>query len=133
MTPKALRLLLLLAALASCAAMGPPMGPTDKARCPVTGGNITITSITPALKIKNGQKLYFSSASAAATYASDPASYFLAPHEMPLPGPDGVRGLPDMRNQTLHCPFSGEDMVIGMKSPRVMMRNGQHLYFCCYM
>ena len=46
--------------------------------------------------------------------------------------PDGARGLPDLRNQTLECPYSGEKMVIDMQTPRVVHKFGQPIYFCCW-
>ena len=51
---------------------------------------------------------------------------------MPLPGMDGKRGLPDLRGKTLHCPESGEALVISMQTPRVLHKHGQAVYFCCF-
>ena len=122
--------------LVTCAALAlggpPPLGPTDRAICPVEGTNITITSSTPKVEFKNGQKLYFGSAAAAIAYKESPKSFWLSPLEEPLPGMDGARGLPDMRNQTLRCPSSGESMHIDVHSPRIVHRNGQNLFLCCY-
>ena len=94
----------LLVAVAACllsvAFAQPPLGPRDKANCPVTGKAITISADTPAVDIKNGQQLFFSSKDAAATYVKSPRDYWLAPHDTPLAGMDGKRGLPDLRNTT---------------------------------
>lgn len=110
----------------------PPPGPTDKAICPVTGRNFTITSDTAALEFNNGQKLYFASQEAAEAYGTNPRAYWLSPFEMPMTMPDGARGLPDLRGSTLLCPFSGETIDVGMKSLRVDHRYGQAVYFCCH-
>ena len=110
----------------------PPLGLTDRAKCPVTGANITINQQTPAVTFKYGQKLYFSTEAAAATYKKYPRDFWLSPHDLPLPGLDGKRGLPDARNSTLLCPNSGEKMVISMKTPRVVHRYGQNIFFCCF-
>ena len=45
---------------------------------------------------------------------------------------DGMRGLPDVRGQILHCPRSGEALNVSMQTPRVMMKHGQAVYFCCH-
>ena len=83
----------------------PPPGPRNKANCPVTGKSIDISSDTPAVDIKNGQKLFFSSKDAASAYVKSPRDYWLAPHDMPLAGMDGKRGLPDLRNTTAQASF----------------------------
>ena len=49
----------LLCVVAAAGAMGPPPGPTDRAICPVKGVPINITSATPSVAFKHGQKLYF--------------------------------------------------------------------------
>ena len=120
-------------AAATCANLGePPLGPRNQAKCPVTGANITIAVDTPSVAFKNGQHLYFSSADAAAKYHASPRDYWLAPHDLPLPGLDGKRGLPDLRNTTAKCPMSGETITISMSTPRVMHKYGQNVYFCCF-
>ena len=113
-------------------AMGPPPGPTDRAICPVEGKPINITSSTPSVAFKNGQRLYFASDAAAGAYRESPKSFWLSPTELPLDGPDGVRGLPDMRNQTVRCPSSGESLLVDMPTPRIIHRHGQNLFVCCY-
>lgn len=110
----------------------PPLGPRNAARCPVTGVNITVGNSTPTVHFKHGQSLYFSSHDAADKYRASPRDYWLSPHELPLSGLDGKRGLPDLRNETLQCPMSGESMLISMATPRVVHRHGQNVYFCCF-
>ena len=46
--------------------------------------------------------------------------------------PDGGRGLPDLRNQTLTCPYSGLTMTVDMMTPRVVHKYGQSVYFHCW-
>ena len=79
-----------------------------------------------------GQELYFSSVAAAKTYATDPRGYWLAPHDTPLQGMDGKRGLPDLRGTNQSCPESGETFIVNMQTPRVIHKHGQNLYFCCF-
>ena len=55
----------------------------------------------PRVNFKHGQELFFSSSDAAQKYFDSPRDYWLSPHELPLPGMDGKRGLPDLRNETL--------------------------------
>ena len=57
---------LLAACLFVCAAAQPSMGPKDKALCPVTGANITISASTPYVNLTYGQKIFFSSDDAVA-------------------------------------------------------------------
>ena len=95
------------AALMVCHAEPPP-GPKNQANCPVTGARIQISDKTPSVNFKNGQKLYFSSEKAADMYRKSPRDFWLSPHEMPLKGMDGKRGLPDLRNETRYCPMSNE-------------------------
>jgi hypothetical protein len=114
------------------ATMGPPHGPKNSAFCPVTGKNITIDASTPSVAFKNGQKLYVATAAAAAAYAASPQDYWLAPTDKPLPGMDGMRGLPDLRGEVRHCPRSNESITIDMKTPRVLHKHGQAVYFCCF-
>lgn len=114
------------------ATMGPPPGPNNSARCPVTGVNLTITSATPFVAFKNGQRLYFASKVSASAYSANAKAYWLSPFESPLPAPDGPRGLPDLRGSTVHCPYSNEEILVGMKSVRVVHRYGQAVYFCCH-
>jgi YHS domain-containing protein len=131
---------LLLASMAACRAdappspcgMGPPCGPRDEANCPVTGTAINITASTPHVEFTHGQKLYFATEVAAAAYRKQPRDYWLAPTDKPLPAPDGMRGLPDLRGLNVSCPRSGEVMVIAMDTPRVMHKHGQNVYFCCF-
>ena len=110
----------------------PPPGPRNQANCPVTGVAINITQSTPAVLFDNGQQLYFATTTAATLYARTPRNYWLSPHEKPLAGMDGKRGLPDLRNETRHCPFTNESMVISMQTPRVIHRHGQNVFFCCF-
>ena len=112
--------------------MGPPHGPNMTGYCPVSGGMLNFSATTPALEFKQGQKLYFSSKDALSSFIAQPRDYWLAPHDMPLPGADGMRGLPDVRGEILHCPRSGEAMNVSMGTPRVMMKHGQAVYFCCH-
>jgi len=97
-----------------------------RALCPVTGANITIGNSTPAVEFKNGQKLYFSSKGAADNYRASPRDFWLSPHEVPAPT------LPQLTGETRNCPRSNESMVINMKTPRVLHRHGQAIYFCCF-
>ena len=105
---------------------------TDRAMCPVTGVNITDLETAPALTFSNGQQLYFGSEDALAAYKGNPRAYWLSPFETPLPGMDGKKGLPDLSGETRYCPYSNETMVIDMKTPRVVHRWGQNVYFCCF-
>ena len=84
------------------------------------------------LSAPTGQKLYFASKTAAAAYVSEPRDFWLGPHDLPLAGMDGKRGLPDMRHTNATCPESGEVFTIAMATPRVIHRGGQNLYFCCF-
>ena len=114
---------------------GPPPGPPDKAICPVSGANLTITPSGfhgARVGFHNGQVLYFKGDAEAAAYKAAPRDYWLSPHEMPLDGIDGMRGLPDFRGQTRQCPRTNETMTISMQTPRVLHRNGQAVYFCCF-
>merc|ERR1711907_601692 len=79
----------------------PPLGPTDRAKCPVTGADINITSDTPRVAFTHGQVLFFSSRKAASEYSRYPRDFWFDPHTKPLPGLDGKRGLPNLRNQTV--------------------------------
>lgn len=131
------RTLLTLAIVCGVAAQ-PPMGPADRAKCPVTGADINITSSTPSVAFKNGQRLYFSTAQAATYYKDEPREFWLGPFDTAfiLPGLDGKRGLPDLRTlntgKELHCPFSNEAINVTMASPRVLHKWGQNLFFCCF-
>ena len=69
---------------------------------------------------------------AAKQYKDTPRDFWLAPHDMPPPGMDGMRGLPDLRGQILHCPRSNEAINVSIKTPRVMQKGGQAVYFCCH-
>lgn len=111
----------------------PPPGPKDRAICPVTGKTIDpITKNTPSVEFTHGQRLFFATEVAAKAYVESPRDYWLAPHDLPLPGVDGKRGLPDLRNETRLCPSSGENITIEMQTPRVVHKHGQNLYFCCF-
>ena len=120
-----------LALLVSVAAQ-PPLGPRNKAICPVTGEAIEIVPSTPTVTFINNQRLYFSSTTAATSYVKSPRDFWLSPHDLPLPGVDGKRGLPDLRNETRRCPFTNETMTISMQTPRVIHKHGQNVYFCCF-
>lgn len=111
---------------------GPPPGRSNAAVCPVTNVNITISPSTPTVDFHNGQKLYFGSKEAAAAYKASPKDFWLAPHEMPLDGADGMRGLPDLRHTVVRCPRSNESLTVDMQTPRVLHRHGQAVYFCCF-
>ena len=127
------RCLAVLAVLACASAGPPPLGPTDRAICPVEGTNVTVGAANAHhVAFKNGQRLYFASAAAATAYRESPKSFWLSPFDSPLAGMDGARGLPDMRNQTLYCPSSNESMLISVHSPRVVHRHGQNIFMCCY-
>lgn len=112
--------------------MQPPPGPSDQAKCPVTGKSLTITESTASLGFANGQKLYFVSEEAAQAYRTTPRAFILSPFELPLAMPDGGRGLPDLRDSTLYCPYSNETIDVSMQSIRVTHRHGQAVYFCCH-
>ena len=121
-SPKGSTLFLIAGGLLVCSAEsfpwrmqdGPPLGPSDKALCPVTGANLTITDATPSLAFQNGQKLYFASQEAADAYRNHPRAFLLSPFELPLPMPDGARGLPDLRGSLLQCPYSNETIDVGI-------------------
>ena len=125
-------LAVLLAAVCFRAGAEPPAGPKDQANCPVTGEALNITSNTAYVQFTHGQKLYFSSENAASLYRNNPRNFWLSPHELPLKGVDGKRGLPDMRNATVFCPSSGEKFTVTMSTPRVIHRYGQNVFFCCF-
>ena len=110
---------------------GPPPGPSTWGYCPVTGKNVSVASAFQ-VNFVNGQKLYVADAAAAAAYRAAPQAFWLSPHESPLPMPDGMRGLPDFRGQAFKCPRSGENITVDMKTPRVVHRHGQSVYFCCF-
>jgi YHS domain-containing protein len=112
--------------------MGPPHGSNTSFRCPVTGEAGNISASTPSIALLKGQKLYFSSEGAVAKYRNSPRDYWLAPHDLPEPGMDGMRGLPDFRGQMLACPRSGMGLNVSMQTPRVMQKYGQAVYFCCH-
>ena len=57
------------------------------------------------------QKLYFGSEEAVTAYSTNPRAYWLSPFELPMPGMDGKKGLPDMMGEEVHCPYSNETMV----------------------
>jgi hypothetical protein len=101
-------LVLILSVLGSSALsgwqMGPPPGPNNTAICPVTGVKFNITAATPSIEFTHGQQLYFATEGAAKQYHTSPRDYWLAPHDKPLPGPDGMRGLPVRRALSIpHC------------------------------
>ena len=102
------------------------------ATCPVTLVNITDISTAVSLEFDNGQKLYFGSKDAVTAYVSNPKAYWLSPFEMPLEGMDGKVGVPNFMGETFYCPYSNEEMEIDMKTPRVVHRGGQNVYFCCF-
>jgi len=125
--------LLLLVTLQTLLVSGqPPLGPRNQANCPVTNRSLAITSATPHVQFDNGQRLYFFDDAAANKYRVSPRDYWLAPHDLPLNGMDGKRGLPDLRNETLHCPYTNESMIISMQTPRVIHKGGQNVFFCCF-
>ena len=116
--------LLILALTCLGAAAQPPPGPRDVAICPVTGKNMSTSDMYP-LGLFNGQTLFFATKDDASTYGKDPRSYWLAPTDSTpeqglLPMPDGARGLPDLRNTTVQCPYSGEHILVDMQTPRVL-------------
>ena len=88
---------------------------------------------------KRRDQLYFSSASAAAKYESNPRDFMLGPTDeatLAVLGEAAYSGYPDYRfpntNGTLACPFSGGGLNISMQTPRVFHKYGQAVYFCCY-
>ena len=99
-------------------------------KCPVLYTNITIGKNTNSVSIKGGQKLFFGSKDAVTAYEVNPREYWLSPHDMP--DLDHAAGYPDVRGSTFFCPCSGEKIVIDMQTPRVLHRNGQAVYFCCF-
>lgn len=96
---------------------------------PVLLSNFTIDlHKTVALSIHGGQKLFFATEESKAAYVQNPRAYWLTPYDtFDHPG-----GMPDVKDSTMLCPSSGEEMVIGMSTPRVVHRSGQAIYFCCY-
>ena len=99
-------------------------GPVNKAVCPVTGQNLTISASTPFVTfVKSSQKLYFVSKEAAEAYRQRPRAYWLSPFELPPAGKDGKRGLPDMHNQSIACAVDASMFQVqSMSSSRVMVR-----------
>lgn len=80
------------------------------------------------LTVHGGQKIFFSSEESMAAYVGNPRVYWMSPFDA-LTSP---KGAPDVRDSKMLCPSSGEEMVIDMQTPRIYMRNGQALYFCCW-
>lgn len=80
------------------------------------------------LTVRGGQKIFFSSEESMAAYIVNPRVYWMSPFDA-LTSP---KGAPDVRNSKMLCPSSGEEMIIDMQTPRIYMRNGQALYFCCW-
>ena len=89
---------------------------------------------TPYVGFKIGERLYFASALAAEAFkANTPGRIFLAPHDAPLPPPDGMRGPARHARRDEGVPAHGrEKFVVGMPTPRVWIRHGQAVYFCCF-
>lgn len=110
----------------------PPLPLGQVVFAPGPGYGEAATAPIAFLEFKNGQRLWFKDAASAAAYRASPRDYWLAPHDRPLPPPDGLRGLPDLRGQTLHCPRSDEKFVVDMPTPRVLHKYGQAVYFCCF-
>ena len=107
-------------------------GPTNVAFCAVTSTKLHISHSTTFVDFRYGQRLYVLNEASAAMYRNEPRRYFLGPYDEPLEGKDGYRGLPDMHNQTVRCPVTNTSFVVKqMSSPRIMMKNGQFIYFCC--
>ena len=105
------------------------------AYCPVTNMKLHIDEVNTnvVVQLQYGQKIYVADQAAANKIRMEPRKYFMNPlFDKPLEGKDGYRGLPDMHNETVHCPITNTSfMVKQMASPRIMMRHGQFLYFCC--
>ena len=80
------------------------------------------------LTVHGGQKIFFASKESMAAFVASPRIYWMSPFDA-LQSP---KGAPDVRNFTMLCPSSGEEMTIDMQTPRIYMRNGQALYFCCW-
>eukprot|EP00617_Octactis_speculum_P022892 CAMPEP_0185766638 /NCGR_PEP_ID=MMETSP1174-20130828/38553_1 /TAXON_ID=35687 /ORGANISM="Dictyocha speculum, Strain CCMP1381" /LENGTH=152 /DNA_ID=CAMNT_0028450417 /DNA_START=13 /DNA_END=471 /DNA_ORIENTATION=- len=131
-----MRVFFLLATLLLSQANGSYLADVDTsgvfATCPVTLANITDLDASPVLEFDNGQKLYFSSEDAVIAYTTNPKAYWLSPFELPLDGMDGKVGVPNFMGETFYCPYSAEEMIIDMKTPRVVHRGGQNVYFCCF-
>eukprot|EP00944_MAST-04C_sp_MAST-4C-sp1_P000439 g439.t1 len=107
-------------------------GPNNIAFCPVTTTKLHISHSTSFVDFRYGQKVYVLNEASAELYRNEPRRYFLGPYDEPLEGKDGYRGLPDMHNQTVRCPITNTSFVVKqMSSPRIMMKNGQFVYFCC--
>ena len=104
-----------------CDAMGPPPGPKNKALCPVTGANITIDQSTDFVAFKNGQKLYFSSKNAAWAYKTNPRDFWLAPHDMPLPG-DHIRRIDHNHNHHHRACFHSRVLLLNLQPLALLFR-----------
>lgn len=107
-------------------------GRKDVAYCPVTGQFLEITSTTPFVQFRHGQKLWMANVNAVQSYLKSPHYYWLSPYDEPLQGDDGIHGLPDMYNVTVVCPVSNDSFVINDTSNRIVHKNGQMVFFCCW-
>ena len=107
-------------------------GKTNVAFCPVTFTKLHLSHSTTFVDFRYGQRVYVLNEASAELYRKEPRKYFMGPYDEPLEGKDGYRGLPDMHNQTVRCPVTNTSFVVKqMSSPRIMMKQGQFVYFCC--
>ena len=96
---------------------------------PVLLSNITIdVKNSVHLAVHGGQKLFFETEGSRDAFKLNPRAYWMTPHDEY----SSPKGMPDVRDSKMLCPSSGEEMVIDMSTPRIIMRNGQALYFCCW-
>ena len=127
---------LLLMVCLPAAALSRVNGSTTTARCPVTGALLQLDAPEPAFAVVEfvgGQRLFVKDEQAADKYRETPRAYWLSPFQLPPPGDDGKRGLPDMQGRNVSCAVTPEDWLIvnTMNSARVMHVGGQCVYFCC--
>lgn len=102
------------------------------ALCPVLYSNLTLSSsaTVPHVNIKGGQQLFFESERAKIAYMRNPRQYWLSPYDMP--NLDHMQGAPNVMKKTIYCPITDEEVEVNMQTPRVLHRNGQAIYFCCW-
>ena len=108
-------------------------GKKNIAFCPVTNTKLHLdTNAHTIVELQYGQKIYVINQAAASMYRNEPRKYFMSPFDKPLEGTDGYRGLPDQHNTTVSCPITNTSFTVKqMSSPRIMMKHGQFIYFCC--
>src|SRR5687767_5889631 len=87
----------------------------EKAKCPVSGKEFTVTETTPTVLV-NGQKVQFCCANCPKAFAANPEKYIASAGNCPVAG-DGARAARDARtviNNNLYyvcCPGCTEGLV----------------------